>query len=297
MKYFKTENGTLSGKLFNGTLYVIMILFGISVLYPFLYLLALSFNQGVDALKGGITLWPRKFTWENYRIIFQDSRLIGSVTMSVMRTVVGTITAVICTGLVGYCFTKRTMVGYKFYVTVFIIPMFVSTGLIPTFLAYKQYGFYDSFLVYIIPNLVWGTNAIIMRTFFDEIPYSLNESAFLDGAGEMTIFFKIILPLSLPVIATVSLFNAVWQWNTWTDTVFFTRSPMLDTLSSMLTRMIMEQQSNFTSTLKTSKRAAYITPEVLRAAMTIVTTLPIIMVYPFLQKYFVKGVMIGAVKG
>ena len=295
--YLRAEYHKLSGVLFNTGVYLLLMVFAASVLYPFLYMLALSFNEGTDALAGGIALWPRKFTLENYRIIFQLPSLVNAVIMSVLRTVVGTLTAVVCTGLVGYCFTKRNLPGYRLFVTIFIVPMFVGAGLIPTFLAYRIYGLYDSFLVYIIPNLVWGTNAIIMRTFFDDIPASLSESAVIDGAGEMTIFFRIVLPLSKPVVATIALFNAVWQWNTWTDTFFFTRKSGLDTLSSILSRMILQLQAIDTDLLKVQKRASYITPQVMRAAMTMVTTLPIIMVYPFLQKYFVKGVMIGAVKG
>jgi putative aldouronate transport system permease protein len=294
--YVRAENRTFAGVLFNSVVYLLLVVFTAAVVYPFLYMLALSFNEGTDALVGGITIWPRKLTLENYRIIFEHPSLANSVLMSVARTVVGTVAAVVCTGLVGYCFTKRSLPGYRFYVTLFIVPMFVGAGLIPTFLAYRAYGLYDSFLVYFVPHLVWGTNAIIMRTFFDDIPSSLSESAVIDGAGELTIFFRLILPLSKPVVATIALFNAVWQWNTWTDTFFYTRKSSLDTLSSMLSRMILQLQAVDTDLLKVQKRASYVTPQVIRAAMTMVTTLPIIVVYPFLQKYFVKGVMIGAVK-
>lgn len=274
-----------------------MLLFGVTVLYPFLYLAALSFNQGIDALRGGITLFPRKFTLENYKIIFQDSRLAFAVFISVSRTVAGTATAVIFTALVSYCLTKRHLIGYKFYITLYILPMYITAGIIPTYLTYRLFGLTNNFLVYIIPNFVWGFNILIMRTFFDDLPPALEESALLDGAGFYKVFFRIILPLSMPVIATIGLFNAVWQWNYWLDTIIYTRSKNLDTLMSILSRMLMEQQSSDIANLRNSRRVKFLTPEVLKAAMTMVTTIPIILVYPFLQKYFVKGVMIGAVKG
>ena len=290
----KTTNSDIA---FNILLYTAMILFSITVLYPFIYLTALSFNQGIDALRGGITLWPRKFTLENYKIIFQDPRLAHAVFISVLRTVIGTVTAVVFTGLVSYCLTKRNLIGYRFHITLYILPMYITAGIIPTYLTYRLFGLTNNFLVYIIPNFIWGFNLLIMRTFFDDLPHALEESALLDGAGFYTVFFKIIFPLSMPVIATISLFNAVWQWNYWLDTVIFTRSKNLDTLMSILSRMLMEQQSSDIANMRNSRRVKYLTPEVLKAAMTMVTTIPIILVYPFLQKYFVKGVMIGAVKG
>lgn len=291
------SRATGAEKLFIVALYLFMILFSICVLYPFLYLLALSFNQGVDALRGGITIWPRKFTLENYKIIFEDAMLYRATFVSVARTVVGTLTALLFTSLVAYCLTKEKLVGYHFYLTLFLLPMYVSAGIIPTYLLYKGIGLTDSFWVYIIPNLVWAYNLIIMRTFFNAIPPSLVEASMIDGASELRIFFRVILPLSTPVIATIALYNAVWNWNSWLDTVLYTRSADLNTLMSLLSKMLMEQQSNQIATMKSSNRVQYLTPQVLKAAMTMVTTIPIIMVYPFLQKYFVKGVMVGAVKG
>ena len=274
-----------------------MVLFGIVVVYPFIYLLALSFNEGIDALKGNIYLLPRKFTLENYRIIFKDKRLLQATYMTVSRTVVGTIAALFCTSLVSYSFTRKNLIGKKVYNTIFILPMYITAGIIPTFLTYKAYGINDSFWVYIIPNLTWGYYIIIMKTFFENIPASVEESACIDGAGEYTIFFKIIIPLSSPVIAAVALFNAVWHWNYWLDTVMYTRSNKLDTLISLLSKMLTEQQSVLISQAAATRKAKFLTPQVLRASMTMVTTIPIIFVYPFVQKYFVKGIMIGAVKG
>jgi putative aldouronate transport system permease protein len=273
-----------------------MAIFAVVVMYPFVYLLAVSFNEGMDALKGGILFWPRKFTLENYKIIFTDPRLVGAAYMTVLRTVLGTLAGLVCTSLVAYAFTKPRLIGRKLYTIIFILPMYVAAGIIPMYLVFRLYKLTDSFLVYLIPNLTWGYYILIMRTFFEAIPASVEESASLDGASEFTILFRIILPLSAPVIASIALFNAVWHWNYWLDTVMFTRRPELDTLISLLSKMLTEQQSVLISQAAATRRARFLTPQVLRAAMTMVTTIPIVLIYPFLQKYFVKGIMIGSVK-
>lgn len=278
-------------------LYLFSFIFVLIIILPFLHLLALSFNDGMDALKGGIGLLPRKFTMENYKVILKEQSLVRATLVSVARTVAGTFSSLILTGMVAYCFTRKDLVGRSFYLIVFLLPMYIGAGLIPTFLTYKALGLTNSFAVYIVPNFVWAYNIIIIRTFFDGLPKELEESAILDGANEYHIFFRIYVPLSMPVIVTIGLFNAVWQWNSWFDTVMYIRGSAWDTLSSLLAHMLMEQQTNFINNMKLAKRAVSLTPEVLKAAMTMVTVLPIMMVYPFLQKYFVKGVMVGAVKG
>lgn len=272
------------------------IVFVLIILLPFVHLAALSLNDGLDALKGGIGLLPRKFTLENYKIIFQEQSLARASLVTVSRTLVGTALPLLCTSLVAFCLTRKDLVGRKFYLVLFLLPMYIGAGLIPTFLTYKALRLTNSFAVYIVPNLVWGYNIIILRSFFETLPASLEESAVLDGATEYQIFFRICIPLSMPVVVTIGLFNAVWQWNSWFDTVMYIRGNEWDTLSSLLAHMLMEQQTNFINDMKMAKRAVSLTPEVLKAAMTIVTALPIVFVYPFLQKYFVKGIMVGAVK-
>jgi putative aldouronate transport system permease protein len=283
--------------LFKSFLALFFVLFCVTVVYPFVYLLALSFNEGTDAMRGGITVWPRAFTVENYRIIFVNPQLLRGLRNSVLRTALGAGLALLSSGFLGYAFTKRKIVGYRFYVTLLVVPMYFSAGIIPTFLVYRSLGLINNFLVYIVPNLVWAYNIIIIRTFIAELPAALEESAFMDGAHEYTIFFKIIVPLSMPVFATIFLFDAVWHWNSWFDTILYAPKEGLETLMSILARMLLEMRAREIVGLKATKRAMNITSDTLRAAMTIVTTLPIIMVYPFLQKYFVKGVLIGAVKG
>ena len=291
------RDSSLFDRISDFLIYLLMGLFGLAVIYPFLYLLAVSLNEGMDALRGGIVLIPRRFTLENYEIIFTDRRLLQAAAMTVSRTVLGTLTALFCTSLVSYALTRKHLIGRKLYNIIFLIPMYITAGIIPTFLVFQMYGLTNRFWVYIVPNLAWGYYIIIMRTFFEDIPQSIEESASIDGANEFTVFFKIIIPLSTPVIAAVALFNAVWHWNYWLDTVMFTRSNSLDTLISLLSKMLTEQQSALISQAAATRKAKFLTPQVLRASMTMVTTIPIILVYPFLQRYFVKGVMIGAVKG
>jgi putative aldouronate transport system permease protein len=297
MNFFE-KHRSAGDKAFDTLLVFAFVTFSLTVLYPFVYLVALSFNEGSDALRGGITVWPRKFTLENYRIMFQNEQLLHALMISVLRTVFGGGCSIFFAGIVAYIFTKRDTVGYKFYVTLLVLPMYFSAGMIPTYLVYRGLGLTNSFLVYIVPNLVWAYDILIMRTFFLGLPPSLEESAFIDGANEYTILFKIIFPLSTPVFATIFLFDAVWQWNSWFDTLLYAGSrENLNTLMSLLAKMIMQMKASEVVGIKVSKGAKAITSDTLRAAMTIITTLPIVLVYPFLQKYFVKGILVGAVKG
>lgn len=286
---------SIANRVFDAFLYLLLTLLCITIIYPFLHLLALSFNQGIDAIRGGIGIWPRAFTTENYALVFQDQGLISAVGMTVLRTVVGTTVEVILTAGVAYCFTK-SLVGYKFYMALYLIPMYWGAGIIPTYLVYREMGILNSFWIYILPNLAFGYNIIVMRTNFKSIPPALEESAEIDGASVLRIFLQIIIPLSGPVLATIALFAAVFQWNSWFDTLMYTRSDSLETLSSLLAQMLMEQQSSYVGSAIVTKRANHLTPEVLRAAMTIITTVPILFVYPFVQRFLISGVMVGSVK-
>ena len=183
-------NPTGNDRIFNIILYASFIILAFLFLYPFIYLIALSFNEGIDAFKGGIYFFPRKFTMENYTAIFRNSKVLNGFNMSVLRTVIGTLATLITTSLVAYGFTKRDLAGYKFYMLSMLIPMYVTAGIIPTFLTYKSYGLINNFLVYLLPNLGWGTTIIIVRAFFDSIPSVLEESAKMDGAGVYTVFFQ-----------------------------------------------------------------------------------------------------------
>jgi ABC-type sugar transport system, permease component len=268
----------------------------IVVVYPFINLMAISLNEGIDSLKGGIYLFPRVFSLENYASIIKEDKLVHAVFITVARTIVGTSASVFCCVVMAYTLSKKYLIGRKLYLVLYLIPMYVTIGLIPQYLVYKAYGLTNSFLVYIIPNLAWGFNIIVLVTFFQQIPEAIEESAHLEGANDFTVLIHIIAPLAVPAIATFALYDAVWHWNTWFDTVAFTKSNNLDTLMSMLTKMLTDQQAMLLSKSGGLRRTK-VTTESLRAAMTMVTTIPIIMIYPLLQKYLIKGILVGGVKG
>lgn len=280
---------------------VFLFVFAISTLYPFVYVFAISFNDAMDSMSGGIYFFPRKWSFDSYRLIFQHEDLVHSFLVSTSRTVIGAISSVAVTAMLGYVFTKKEMPGYKVFYTMSIISMFLGGGLIPTFMLYRWVHVYNTFWVYIVPGLIGIFNMILFRTYFMQLPSSLEESAFIDGANEMQCFTRIILPLSTPILATIGLFVAVGHWNSWTDTLFFTANPNLETLQFVLMKIIRQSEAAQIINAQKAKllrmRVIVVTPESIKMAITVVATVPILCVYPFLQKYFVKGVMIGALKG
>lgn len=305
-KFFKaTKNYSGAGDyLFDIFNYTFMIFLCVVMLYPFLNQVAVSLNEATDSLKGGIFLWPRMFTMANYKYVFGEASIFHAFFISVLRTVIGTLVSVLCTAMVAYTISRKDYVLRKFVTIAFVITMYINGGLIPNYLLIKDLGLLDSFWVYIIPGIIGVFNLIVIRSFIEGIPDSLFESAKIDGAGDFTTFIKIVLPLSLPVLATVSLFVAVGQWNSWFDVFLYNSSNSdLSTLQYELMKIL--QNSNASMSGKTASdamanttaQANMVTPTSIRATMTIIASLPIIMVYPFLQKYFVKGLTLGGVKG
>jgi len=283
-------------------IYIFLAFLAFVTFYPFWNALVVSFNSGADTSLGGITFWPRDFTLENYEIVFQDKRLLNGFGISVARTIVGTITSILVTSIFAYGMTKRELMGRKYYMIMCIVTMYFGGGLIPSFMLIRGLGLMDSFWVFIIPGLVSVWNMIIFRTFFAGLPNGLEESAKIDGAGNWGIFFKIILPLSGPVIATLSLFTAVSHWNEWfLPSIYINKEellPIQTILRQILNSNIMsEQMSNLDSASQAAlSRMQSVTTKSLSMATMIVATVPIIMVYPFVQKHFVKGVLVGSLK-
>ena len=286
--------------LFDAVLAVGMLVVIILTLYPFLNILAISLNNAVDTAKGGIHIFPREFTFANYTQIFgSNDRLLQAFLMSVTRTVVGTVTGIIASTMLAYTLSRRDFVFNKPIALMLILTMFVSGGLIPDYMLIRHLGLMNEFAVYILPMLLSAFNVIIIRSFMDNLPVALEESAKIDGANDFTIFLRIILPLSMPVIATISLFLAVGQWNSWFDTYLYARSNAnLTTLQYELMK-ILDNASTSGSGVNTHT-AKYLVnqtnPQSLKMAITIIATVPILVVYPFLQRYFVTGMTLGAVK-
>lgn len=297
MPKYRTKAGDRIFTVFNT---IFMIVFVVVTLYPVLNTLAVSFNDGTDALRGGIYLWPRKWTLQNYETVIQKDNLITGAYISVARTVLGTIVGLAANALLAFIVSRKKFL-FKSQLSLFwVITMYVNGGMIPIFLVYKGLGLTNSFWVYIIPGMLSAFNMLVMRTYMLGISDSLEESAQLDGAGYMTIFVKIISPLCKPVYATVALFIAVGQWNSWFDAMLYNRmSEQYTTLQYELMKLLssVTNQGASAETMKNAVEAAgAVTPTSIRAAATILTMLPIVCLYPFLQRYFVAGLTIGGVK-
>lgn len=276
---------------------ITMTLLCVITLYPFIYCLAYSLSNYLAAMTHNITVYPIGFTFDNYAIVFQNQQLFTAFLVSVARTVIGTAYCLFVTGLAAYAISKRDIPGNRFIALVLIIPMYINGGLMPNYVNIYKLGLFNNFLVYILPLGFYTYFMLVMRTYFDSLPPSLEESAKLDGASDIAIFFKIILPLSAPIIATVALFAGVNQWNSWFDAMLYVTKRDLHPLQTVLQRIL---QQNATGDMQAAAKAAEFkkqtSPEALQMAMLIITTVPIVCVYPFLQRFFIKGILIGAVK-
>lgn len=290
--------GTLSDRIFMIFVYMSLTMVLIMTFYPFFYSIILSFNESIDTMKGGMYLYPRAFTLDNYIYFFKDSDVLNAMKISILRTVVGTLTGVFFTTAVAYALSFQKLMFKKIYMVMIVISMYFSGGLIPYFFTLKQLGLVDTFWVYIIPALMNSFFVLISISFFRDIPYSLYESGKIDGASDLTIFIKIILPISKPLLATVGLFIAVAQWNNWMDVVFFVQDKSLKTLSYMMIELINASQTPMQITAQSAMEMSNnIPPFTLQVTAMVIAVFPIAALYPFLQKHFVQGVTIGAVKG
>jgi len=295
----------ISGLIGDVFIYLFMLFVMVVTLYPFINMLAISFNDALDGVLGGIRLWPRKFSTFNYENIFRNPHIIQATYISIARTVVGSLTNLAACLCLAYTLSRKEFVLRFAFLKILVFSMYIYGGLVPFFLLMRFLGFLNTFSVYIIPGMVSAFNVIIFRSYIESaIPDSLIESARLDGASEFLILFKIICPLSLPVIATVLLWNSVGQWNSWFDAMLFNNtSQHLSTLQYELQK-ILQQTIQVAAVGDTSRLAADMaagrgqvtTPQATRAAMTVVATVPILLVYPFVQKYFIHGLTIGGVK-
>lgn len=295
----KVKNKVRKIKIFDVINVLLMIIICFLMIYPIWYVIVNSFSKGTEVLKGGIYWWPREFCLENYQAVFKNKEIYMSFGITILKTVIGTVTSVFFTAMVAYGLSKTYLVGRKLFMIFGIITMFFSGGLIPYFLVIKQLHMLDSFWVYIIPALFGFYNAIIFMTFFRNIPVELEESAKIDGANDFMIFLKIILPVSGPVIATIALFNGVGQWNDYfTGVIYITNKQWLIPIQTFLYKIISESSSTrIVANMPANVRNSMVTSTTIKYATMVVTTFPIVCVYPFLQKYFVQGIMVGSVKG
>lgn len=293
----KRKKFNINNFIFSLIVGIIMITFVIITLYPIVNTLALSFNDATDALRGGIYLWPRKWSLENYLTVLRKQNIMTGLWISVLRTVVAVVLQLSTTALLSFVLSRKNFLFKKQISILYVLTMYVNGGLIPTFLLYKGMGLTNNFWVYILPGMVSAFNMLVIRTYMNGLPDSLQESAMIDGAGYFTVFIKIIVPLCKPVFATIALFIAVSQWNSWFDTMLYNRmSEDLTTLQYELMKLLssVSQQSGSIATAKYA--TGQVTSTSVRSAATILTCIPIVALYPFLQRYFVTGLTIGGVK-
>ncbi len=295
-----TTRAPLSDKLFNFVVYFAITFVTVVTLYPFLNVLAISFNDSTDTIRGGVTVWPRVFTLENYKVIFTFSGLLTGFKISVLRTLVGTLLGLISAAMIAYTISRPDFQGRKFVSVFLALTMYVSGGLIPGYILIRDLHMMNTFAVYVLPGMVSAFNVFVIRSFIDGIPYALQESAKLDGANDFTIFWRVILPLCKPALATIALFLAVGQWNAWFDTYLFNgQNDALTTLQYELMKILQSTTTGNNGDYHNgnmSQVMSTVSPESVKMAITIVVTVPILLVYPFLQGYFVKGMTLGAVK-
>ena len=291
------HHDSVSRKIFN----VFNILFFLVIitlcLYPLWYIFVQSLSSGPLAVNA--VAWPINFTLKNYADVFKSGDVSHAFLISVLRTSIGTACTLLACMLLGYLFSKEDMPLRKVMYRILIITMYVSGGLIPTYLVYKAYRLTNSFLVYILPAVVDAYYVILIKTYVEQLPISVEESAMIDGAGTMCIFLKIILPMSLPIVATIAIYASVGQWNSWFDNqIYAISNKKILTLQYMLYRYLQEAESIVRELKERDPGAAVpITPRGVRMTVTMITVVPVLCIYPFFQRYLIKGLMIGAVKG
>ena len=280
-------------------LFLILLMF--VTLYPVINTVAYSFNDGTDAVRGGIGLWPRKFSLDSYKSILSDTSVYGAAWISASKTVLITLMNLFWTSMLAFALSRKEFMLRKVFTVIVVLTMYFNAGLIPNYLLIsKTLNLRNNYLVYIIPTMFSCFNMIVIRTYISNLPEALVESARIDGAGDFRTFWQIIFPLCKPVLATVALFVAVGSWNSWFDTYLYVgQKKELYTLQYLLKMKLATTQASANAAKATAEAISTLgqtTPVTIRCAITVIAAVPIIIVYPFLQKYFVTGIALGSVK-
>ncbi|NLM11264.1 MAG: carbohydrate ABC transporter permease [Clostridiaceae bacterium] len=295
-------NHSSQEKIFNVINYFVFIVYTLICVFPFYYLFINTISSNELTGLGLITFYPKGIHFSNYVQVLKIKGLPNAALVSLARTVIGTLLTVLASAFLGYLFTKKEMWGRKVWYRFVIVTMYFNAGILPWFITMMNLGLTNNFLAYILPYIVQPFNIILIKTYIEAMPNSLQESAQLDGAGYLVIFFKIILPLITPILATVAVFSAVNQWNSFTDTLFLMTDSKYYTLQFVLYRYLNEATA-LASIIKSSQGPINVnlqnmqTPTSVRMTVSMIVVAPILLVYPYFQRYFVKGIMIGAVKG
>lgn len=278
---------------------VFLTLVTVVTVYPFWNIFIVSINDAQDAVRGGLYFWPRIFSLYSYQEILGRPTFQHSIFITIARTLIGTPLAVFCTAMCAYSLSRKELVGHKFWNLLFVFTMYFGGGQVPYYMVLKGLGLLDNFLVFIFPLIMSVYNMILIKSYINSMPDSLFEAVKIDGGNDLVIFFKFVIPLSKPILMTVALFAAIHQWNSWFDAYLYTSSQELKPMQSILVEILNQYQTGATTSqqMSNAKSGVTVTADSIRMAATMVATIPIILVYPFIQKYFVKGIMLGAVKG
>ena len=273
----------------------LLVVLALLCLYPMWFVIVGSFNKGYDYLKGGVYFWPRTFTWANYAVVLADNRIWQGLLMTVIRCLIGPVLHIFLCSLVAYGMSRKELHGKKFFNIFGLITMFFSGGLVPFYVLCKMLGMLNTFAMYILPGAYSVYNMILIRSFIKGIPEELHEAAVLDGAGEFRIYFTMIIPLSMPILMTVLLWGILGHWNDYTTTMFYTPANRnIYTLQYIL--MLIIQEGNVQSNVGSAVSGEAASETISLAAM-VIGTIPMLIVFPFLQKYFTKGLYVGSLKG
>lgn len=282
--------------VFRGINGFLLVLCGTATLFPFLYVLAVSLSPMEQVMRGGLILWPEKFTWDSYSMIFSNSHFMQALWMTISITVVGTITNLALTVLMAYPLSKTRLKGRRIILFLVLFTMLFSGGMIPGYLVMKWLGLLNSFWSVITPGAISAFNLIILKNFFQGIPEALEESARIDGCSHFGVLLKIVLPLSMPALATFTLFYAVGHWNQFFQSIMYVTNSSLWPIQVILRQMIIEGSTEeYQAAI--ANESIQVIPMTIKMAAIVVATVPILLVYPFLQKHFAKGVLLGSVKG
>lgn len=290
-------------KIFNIVNVLLITLLCVIMVYPYLNQLATAFNDSLDTSVGGLTVYPRVFTLDNFKTVFANSQVRVGLLISSSRTIIATLLSLLVTYMAAYALSNKRLKGRKGINVFLSIPMYLTAGTIPIFILYRYLGLINNYMVYILPGVFSFYNMLIIRSSLEDIPEAIEESAKLDGANEFIIMTRIMIPMTLPVIATVTLWLAVGYWNDWMTTMYYITKPDLYSLQYVMMQIVKQAEAAAKMAAEqvqgavSADKKTMVTSESVQAAVLIVATTPILIVYPFLQRYFISGVTLGAVKG
>lgn len=291
-----TNDKTISNKVFDWVNYALLTLVSLITIIPFIYIVAVSFAAPSEVVKGGLLLIPTKFTFSAYKYIFSTDTMIRSIGVSIYVTVLGTLINLILTSFTAYPLARATLRGRKTFMLLILITMLFSGGMIPTYFVVKSVGLINSYWSLMIPTAISAFNLVVLKNFFQQIPDGLEDAARIDGCNDIGTLFRIVLPLSMPAMATFGLFYAVGHWNTFFHAVIYINDSEKWPVQVVLRQIVLMSQDKIGDSTSQSDPTDYL-PQTIRMASIVVATIPIVLVYPFLQKHFAKGVLLGSVKG